>query len=410
MANNIKLTILFFCITFISFCPINGQVTIGSGIPPRNGSLLELKEFAPIDPLTDNSTAKKGILFPRVRLANHNNLFPMFEDDGNGGYKIGSTPYSKADEDLSHIGLIVYNLDETIFSVGLHFWTGSEWRRLDGSSPAHAQIGTLICTSEYMVPNRLTNGQPFDGIMKIPYTGGNGGAYPSTAPVSIGNGLWMERIGGVLALGEGEVAYHIFTQAGTPVSGLPASNTVSFQLPQFLNLPAGCYVTIGEDVEVKAIQFIRKTVDLNSNTTTNSEITFGSLKLRLKYSGSGNLAYPEYTMADGINCNILVLYKKTGYSGNLYSRYQTNPTRSLTTGGTWYDFGSGTSAGDSKDINIDHRDFGEAWFMLTHNNIREMYRVTYNVYKAISATGTSGQSDYIPAVSASCTIFVEKLD
>lgn len=222
MKKNKTLTyLLITTLLVLSYGKVNAQVTIGSGEVPSKGALLELKEHNPTNPLVDNSTADKGLLYPRVNLTNNTNLFPMFEDDGSGGYKIGNTFYSKTEEDRKHVGLIVYNVNEKgKFQLGLHTWDGTEWRKIDNSPVIQPEISSLMCNSKTMSPNEYKKDQFFEGLLTIPYLGGNGGSYAGTAPVSIGNGLYMERVEGKLSYGGGQVTFRIF---GTPQVSTPTT-------------------------------------------------------------------------------------------------------------------------------------------------------------------------------------------
>ena len=101
------------------------QVTIGSGSPPAEGVLLQLKE-------NDNTgaNATKGMMLPRMYLSDKNNLYPMFEDQNNSG--LPSPDYAsiqdKQKQDELHIGLYVYNLNPcNPFGRGTYVWNGQEW-------------------------------------------------------------------------------------------------------------------------------------------------------------------------------------------------------------------------------------------------------------------------------------------
>ncbi|MDR1202308.1 MAG: hypothetical protein LBL58_11890 [Tannerellaceae bacterium] len=108
--------LVFLCINTL----IHAQVTIGSDIEPSPGSLLDLKENSGDD---DNTT--KGIMLPRVRLSDLNNLYPMFAT--NTDYK-----NKKSELDHKHIGLIVYNVNESApFKKGLYYWDGDKWVHAD---------------------------------------------------------------------------------------------------------------------------------------------------------------------------------------------------------------------------------------------------------------------------------------
>ncbi|MBD8388168.1 FISUMP domain-containing protein [Dysgonomonas sp. BGC7] len=98
--------------------PSYAQVTIGSGIEPEKGALLDLKEQQKSDG-TENAT--KGLMLPRVNLSDLNKLFPMFT----GAYD--------AAEDPKHTGLTVYNLNKCFDTgagkggQGVYVWSGTQW-------------------------------------------------------------------------------------------------------------------------------------------------------------------------------------------------------------------------------------------------------------------------------------------
>jgi hypothetical protein len=102
---------------------IRAQVTIGSDTKPVSGSLLDVKENAEND-----ANATKGIMLPRVKLSDINNLYPMF------GSSDSEYSANKTELDRKHIGLMVYNLTEsTSFKKGLYYWDGTKWV---GTGPA----------------------------------------------------------------------------------------------------------------------------------------------------------------------------------------------------------------------------------------------------------------------------------
>lgn len=92
---------------------LNAQVTIGSGLEPNKGALLDLKERNPNNPTIDNSTADKGMVMPRIKLTSMNTLV-----DINGG----------TGKETEHTGLTVYNLSTTNgFEPGIYIWDGTKW-------------------------------------------------------------------------------------------------------------------------------------------------------------------------------------------------------------------------------------------------------------------------------------------
>ncbi|MDR1707205.1 MAG: fibrobacter succinogenes major paralogous domain-containing protein [Prevotella sp.] len=107
------------------------QVTIGAGIEPNKGALLDLKEN---NGDNSNITASKGFILPRVQLTDPGNLYPMFSPDNAGGYKEGVKP----EEDKLHTGLSVYHIDEcSLEGAGLYLWSGSRWTKLSEHLPGH---------------------------------------------------------------------------------------------------------------------------------------------------------------------------------------------------------------------------------------------------------------------------------
>lgn len=97
------------------FIPVNGQVTIGSGIAPRDGVLLDLKEFNDATSQSGGRTTEKGFLLPRVVLTTTNSLIDIPEAN------TAATP-------LQYTGLTVYNVGTTsAVTGGLNMWDGTKW-------------------------------------------------------------------------------------------------------------------------------------------------------------------------------------------------------------------------------------------------------------------------------------------
>jgi len=126
-----KLLLSILVIGMLSISSLYSQVTIGKDEEPVDGALLQLKHDGTY---TGNANASKGLNLPRVNLTDEFNLFPMFEDDGNNGYKIGSVTYTKSDEDKKHAGLMVYNINPCLThngdGIGPYVWDGSHWVKL----------------------------------------------------------------------------------------------------------------------------------------------------------------------------------------------------------------------------------------------------------------------------------------
>jgi hypothetical protein len=119
MRKKLTLAMLFFlCIN----TAIRAQVTIGSVVEPLPGSLLDVKENS-----NDSDNTTKGIMLPRVRLSDLNNLYPMFGSPGSPNSEYTS---KKNELDRKHTGLIVYNTNESAannLKKGLYYWDGTKW-------------------------------------------------------------------------------------------------------------------------------------------------------------------------------------------------------------------------------------------------------------------------------------------
>jgi uncharacterized protein (TIGR02145 family) len=105
----------------LSAIQLHAQVTIGSGIEPLKGALLDLKEEQKDDG-TANST--RGLLLPRVNLTDPADI------------TAGDISGVNASNKDAHTGLTVYNLNKC-FAVtpgkggtGVYVWSGTEWQYL----------------------------------------------------------------------------------------------------------------------------------------------------------------------------------------------------------------------------------------------------------------------------------------
>lgn len=96
---------------------------------------------------------------------------------------------------------------------------------------ATATVNTLSCGSAVFSPSTITEWASYTGTLTVPYTGGNGGAYPQSSFVQ--NGLTFTLQQGTLANGNGNMIYNVSgepTTSGTmniPVSFGGASCTVT---------------------------------------------------------------------------------------------------------------------------------------------------------------------------------------
>ncbi|WP_370895950.1 FISUMP domain-containing protein [Chryseobacterium gossypii] len=102
-----------------------------------------------------------------------------------------------------------------------------------------ASVGSLTCGSVVFSPATLTQWAAYSGTLTVPYTGGNGGAYPSSSFTV--NGLTFTRPAGTLATGNGNFVYNV---SGTPTASgtmsVPVSfGTVSCNVTKAVQAPAG---------------------------------------------------------------------------------------------------------------------------------------------------------------------------
>ncbi|KYH06601.1 hypothetical protein A1704_23665 [Chryseobacterium cucumeris] len=84
-------------------------------------------------------------------------------------------------------------------------------------------VSSLNCGSAIFSPSVITQGTAYSGTMSLPYSGGNGQAYPQESFVQ--NGLTFTRPAGTLANGNGSLVYNV---AGTASSAGVMSVPISF--------------------------------------------------------------------------------------------------------------------------------------------------------------------------------------
>ncbi|MBK5721566.1 hypothetical protein JGH11_11860 [Dysgonomonas sp. Marseille-P4677] len=160
--NKIHLTILISAI-FLSFQILNikAQVTIGSGLPPEKGALLDIKEKkADLDAGNLETAISGGLLMPRVHLLDTKSLAPLIDSS----FILNNVnEYTRLKQ--THTGLMVYNLTISTsknLSQGLYKWDGTAWNMIvDEKSLANAmeQLKNLVHPqpAAFMLNNNITN-------------------------------------------------------------------------------------------------------------------------------------------------------------------------------------------------------------------------------------------------------------
>lgn len=139
-------------------------------------------------------------------------------------------------------GLLVFNTGTTLIS-GYYFWNGSEWRNIDNSTAVAASITTLSCSTATLTPSNYTIGTAYNGYLKVPYTGGNGGKYQPGSQVTV-NGLTFILRADKIEYGDGEL---VFSVNGTPTVSSPTTTnvTINSSLAPFLTSAQTCTAVLG---------------------------------------------------------------------------------------------------------------------------------------------------------------------
>ncbi|WP_336718906.1 hypothetical protein [Chryseobacterium mucoviscidosis] len=213
----------------------NGSVGIGT-VTPDGSAILDMN----VDQLSSGS--KKGLLIPRMALTSRTDITTI------------PNPAT---------GLLVYNLGTNSgFSYsGYVYWNGSEWRLMEDTSPVGA-VAFLNCNAAALDPSQLIDGNTPTAItsgtvMKIPYSGANGGQYSGITLYSVGNpGVTATITGGKLEVGSGSLAFAV---QGTPIASQTSPVGITFDLTPFITANSGLTgcssVTVGTQVnaDVKTV-------------------------------------------------------------------------------------------------------------------------------------------------------------
>lgn len=141
----------------------------------------------------------KGVLLPRVSLTGPN-------DD--------VTIPNPAE------GLLVYNKgDNPNFShSGFFYWNGSCWMKFADRNANPPAISALHCNNAQLTPSQYTKDEDYEGVMEIPYSGGNGASYPAGTPQGSVNGLHYTLQAGTLEQGNGRITFAV---TGIPEESSP---------------------------------------------------------------------------------------------------------------------------------------------------------------------------------------------
>ncbi|WP_426481076.1 hypothetical protein [Chryseobacterium sp. R2ACT005] len=197
-------------------------------------------------------------------------------------------------------GLMAYNTGAGALSYkGYVFWNGSEWRTLDGKSLKSGTIGSLTCNNVTLTPNSYTAGNAYSGTMEVPYTGGNGGVYPSQTIGPV-NGLTATISDGNFTNGSGTLIYSV---TGTPTVTSPTTTTFNLSIGgQTCSATVGASdaITLGELVyyraEVSASGAGWLSDMLAANGSTSLPTLGNKIQLDAYFSGDSNGGNGSVTM------------------------------------------------------------------------------------------------------------------
>lgn len=202
-----KIKLQFIMAMFLS-CNIYAQVGINTTNPDPSSIL-------------DIVSTNKGMLAPRINLTSNT-------------LQLGTV--------LNAVGLLIYNKG-TALPSGYYFWNGSEWRNIDNSTVVAPTVTGVNCSAATLSPSNYTAGVLYNGYLKIPYTGGNGGKYQPGSSVTV-NGLTFILRADKLEYGDGEL---VFAVNGTPTVSSPTTTSINITngLVSFITSAQNCTATVG---------------------------------------------------------------------------------------------------------------------------------------------------------------------
>lgn len=204
-----------------------GTITIGDKSVPNAAVALNV------------ATNNKGILLPQVAL---------------------KSPTDQVTVPNPPVGLMVYNLgtESTFKTVGYLYWSGTEWKLFNSSTSTSPSVTNINCSGATLSPANYTSGQLYEGVVKLPYAGGNGGYYTGGNSFTA-NGLTFTLQDGKLEVGAGELILRV---EGIPTVNSPQETTIPInptpETDPGIRIPfwsGSCQAKVGDQVtaDIKSI-------------------------------------------------------------------------------------------------------------------------------------------------------------
>lgn len=295
-----KLLKFALCLVFlISGIHLSAQVTIGSGIDPKQGALLDLKEKTPTQPDLDNSTSNKGLALPRVNLSEKYNLFPMYLTDPSLPYDASTNPATagytsdKTTLDKAYAGLIVYNLvedDAKELCLGLNQWDGEQWNCFDTKMGNAAfdpvNCSAIIARGEYIEGTTTTSANFLAITLNVTKTG----AYNIVATTTNGYSFYLSGV----ALSIGKMTVNV------PCQGTPDAVQTDHLTFSGIDLVSGCDPTIDVKSAVAEYALNCSSIVVNGTYINGTDIASNTITMNVTVSVAGSY-YISTPVTNGIS-------------------------------------------------------------------------------------------------------------
>lgn len=349
LKNHLNLFLVLILVLVSPIQRLHSQVTIGSGIEPAKGALLDLKET---DETGGGDNSDKGVLFPRVHLTDMDKLKPM----------LSGADLDDSAQKLKHKGLVVYNINETApFVKGLYGWDGAKWASLAnswnltgnaGTDPSVNFLGTTDDKDLVFKRNNLLAG----------YLGGNGdpdthntvlgvGAFKN-APTIVGYSVAVGNNSLANTTGENNTAVGHSTLRSNTTGG---SNTAIGISSQALNTTGSTNTSVGiaslrqniigqSNTALGSYSLEKSTGMFNTATGSNSlqDFTSGDYNTAIGHNAGSDLVAGSYNIAIGASTQLPANVSNQMNIGNAI--FGTNMSGSLATPAG--NIGIGTSSPD----------------------------------------------------------------